>query len=528
MQAFTELFLSLDQSTKTGEKHKALVRFFNSVEDQDALWAIALFTGKKSRRPIGTKLLHEWAAEVANIPLWLFEESYQIVGDLAETISLVAAGKEGSVFTTLTEAMLFLQSLKSQEEEEQKASILHVWKNSDSWNLFVFNKLMSGGFRVGVSDKLVIKALAESKGLESNQVAYALMGNWTPATTSLNELLNNSIHHDISKPYPFCLAYALDQEPHHLGSIESWQAEYKWDGIRVQLIKRKEELFLWSRGEELISDAFPDFLPIKDLLPNGCVIDAELLAYKEGNIMDFQSLQKRLGRKKPGPKTLRDTPVSLMAYDLLEWNGNDMRTFPLEERRPTLHKLVDSINSPLVQISPVLSVNSWDSLQTIRSEARAQRSEGLMLKLKSSTYGTGRKRGDWWKWKLDPLSIDAVLLYAQKGHGKRANLYTDYTFAVWDGDQLVPFAKAYSGLSDKEIAEVDSWIKQNTKERFGPVRSVEAELVFEIAFEGINLSSRHKSGVAVRFPRILRWRMDKKVDEANSLEDLKSLLNNPV
>ncbi|MEO1385503.1 MAG: cisplatin damage response ATP-dependent DNA ligase, partial [Bacteroidota bacterium] len=330
---------------------------------------------------------------------------------------------------------------------------------------------------------------------------------------------------DLSKPYPFYLAYQLDNGPESLGTPSDWQAEWKWDGIRSQLIQRGGEWYLWSRGEELITDKFPELVPMADRLPDGTVIDGELLPFKDGHPLSFNVLQTRIGRKNVTKKHLTEAPCLIMAYDLLEWEGEDVRKQPLSQRRKWLAEAIEHVGMPQsLQLSPTAEFETWEELAALRETSRDQYAEGLMLKRKSAEYKVGRKRGDWWKWKVDPMTIDAVMIYAQRGHGRRANLFSDYTFAVWDGEALVPFTKAYSGLTDAEMREVDAWIKKHTIERFGPVRSVKPELVFEIGFEGINRSKRHKSGVALRFPRMLRWRIDKKANEADSIEHLHTFL----
>ena len=373
----------------------------------------------------------------------------------------------------------------------------------------------------------MMRAVAQYESLDENILAHRLMGKWTPDTHTYEELIRSeNALDDISRPYPFYLAYGVERTPDLLGDINGWQAERKWDGIRGQIIVRHENLFVWSRGEELVTDKFPEYQKLAYLLPHGTVIDGEILPFRDGLPLTFNVLQTRIGRKNVTKKILESAPVILMAYDLLEYNGEDIRQLPLRERRSRLESLLEECDaSEIIRISEVVKCDSWEQLKAVREDSRKHLCEGLMLKKIDSDYKIGRKKGDWWKWKVDPLTIDAVMLYAQQGHGRRANLFTDYTFAVWDGDNLVPFTKAYSGLTDKEFGLITSWVRKNTKEKFGPVRSVNPELVFELAFEGINLSSRHKSGVALRFPRMLRWRKDKKVKEANTLADLKELLH---
>jgi len=390
---------------------------------------------------------------------------------------------------------------------------------------FVFNKLITGGFRIGVSQKMIVNALAKTAATPPAVIAHRISGNWDPSTTTFEQLLSEqAVQVDYSKPYPFYLAYALEDQLHDLGDPLDWQAEWKWDGIRGQVIKRNDQLFVWSRGEDLITDKFPEYAILQNKLPNGVAIDGEILPYKDGQVLNFNVLQTRIGRKNITKKHLQEAPVGLFAYDLLELNGEDLRHLALSERRAALEDLINAMQLPFLQLSPIVTFTNWDELVTIREQSRSINSEGLMLKRKSSAYLVGRRRGDWWKWKIDPLTIDAVMVYAQKGAGRRSNLYTDYTFAVKDGDKLIPFTKAYSGLTDKEFAQVDAFVKKNSLEKFGPVRTVKPELVFEIAFEGIAASNRHKSGVALRFPRISRWRTDKKADEINTLDDLKKML----
>jgi DNA ligase-1 len=403
--------------------------------------------------------------------------------------------------------------------------IISAWEELNQMERMVFIKLMTGGFRIGVSQNLATKAIAELTGIEAAVIAHRLMGKWKPTQITFDELISDKQEvGQLSRPYPFFLAYAIEDTPDFLGNPAEWQAEWKWDGIRSQIIKRQGELFIWSRGEDLVTDKFPEFHYLKQQLPDGTVIDGEILPFYEGKIMNFGTLQTRIGRKNLTAKSLKEAPVIVCAYDLLEWQGKDIRMEPLSARRQLLEGVIDSLRSQNITFSDAIPFTSWQELTKVRTQSRENFAEGLMLKRLASSYQVGRKKGDWWKWKIEPLTIDGVLIYAQKGHGRRADLFTDYTFGVWDGEILVPFTKAYSGLTDKEIGQVDAFVKKNTYEKFGPVRTVKPELVFEIAFEGIQASSRHKSGVAVRFPRILRWRHDKKVSEADTLEQLRNLL----
>jgi DNA ligase 1 len=526
MKLFTDLVNELGNSIKTNDKLDALSAYFELADDKDKVWVIAIFSGRRPKRAVNSTQLTLWCIETVNIPAWLFEESYHTVGDLAETIALLLPENNSAQQTqTLTWYIEKFITLQKQDEPIRKQFIIESWMQMGKEERFVFNKLITGGFRIGVSQKTMVNALAKAVQLDASVIAHRISGNWDPATTSFSQLLSSSsVSVDFSKPYPFYLAYALEGNPESLGNPQQWQAEWKWDGIRGQLIKRNNEIFVWSRGEELMTDKFPEYHSLKDVLPNGLVLDGEIIPSIEKKPLPFALLQTRIGRKNVTKKQLQETPITLFAYDLLEYEGTDYRDKPLQERRNILEQIVMNTNHPALIISPVIEFAGWKQLADIRSASRDMGAEGLMLKRKDSIYQTGRKRGDWWKWKIDPLLIDCIMIYAQKGHGRRSNLYTDYTFAVKDGDKLVTFTKAYSGLTDKEFAEVDNFVKRNSLEKFGPVRTVKPELVFEIAFEGIAASARHKSGVALRFPRINRWRKDKKPDEINTLEDLQKML----
>lgn len=546
MKNFAQLIKTLDSTNKTTLKVKALIDYFNAANDKDKVWTIAILSHRRPPRPVNTTLLREWASELSNIPLWLFEESYHIVGDLAETIALVIPSSKKSTEKSLTQFLEEMILLKKKSDEEKKEYLYSNWKVLDYYERFVFTKLITGGFRIGVSQKLMTRSLSNATEIDEDILAYKLMGNWDPSSITFQELILEENESDyLSKPYPFYLAYAIEGEVADLGNVEDWFMEHKWDGIRSQVILRNNEIFVWSRGEELVTDKYPEFKSFIDQIPNGTVIDGEILPFPNGEIGTFNDLQTRIGRKTVSKSLLEKVPVILKAYDLLEWNGKDIRNSSFSERRKILEKLFNDVchsersrayenadNKLPFHLSQTMKFTSWKAVAKERERSREMHSEGLMLKRKDSPYLVGRKKGDWWKWKVDPLTIDAVLTYAMRGHGRRSNLFTDYTFGLWaendSGEkELVTFAKAYSGLTDAEFRKVDAWIKRNTLERFGPVRSVTPHHVFEIAFEGIALSKRHKSGVATRFPRILRWRQDKNIHEANSLEDLKKLIPTP-
>ena len=527
MKEFATLITKLGTSTKTNEKLEALSHYFSTANTADKVWVIALFSGRRPKRMISSGFLSLWCMEVAGLPAWLFEECYHTVGDLGETIALLLpeTNTNGTPDKELSYYLEAFIRMEKQDEKIKKDFIISSWMMMNKDERFVFNKLLTGNFRIGVSQKMIVNALAKTVQLEPSVIAHRISGNWDPSTTAFDELLSEqSTSIDFSKPYPFYLAYAIDSDVSDLGSENEWQAEWKWDGIRGQLIKRNNEIFVWSRGEELMTEKFPEYHSLRELLPEGIALDGEIIPSVDKKPLPFALLQTRIGRKNVTKKHLQDAPIAFFAYDIMEYEGEDIREWPLEKRRSLLEDIVTKLDHPVLLLSPVINFSSWEQLAAIRESSRDMGSEGIMLKRRSSTYQVGRKVGDWWKWKIDPLVIDAVMIYAQKGHGRRSNLYTDYTFAVKDGDKLVSFAKAYSGLTDKEFAEVDSFVKRNSLEKFGPVRTVKPELVFEIAFEGIAASNRHKSGVALRFPRINRWRKDKKPEEINTLDDLKKML----
>ena len=537
MKLFTELYVELDQTNKTNEKIEVLRSYFERAESRDAAWAFFFLSGRKPRQIVPSKLLRQWAIEQAGIPEWLYAESRDTVGDGSETVALLLPNNaliDETPLHIMVEQRLL--PLRVAGEEVQHEEVIKTWTGMSYSQRLVYNKLISGSFRVGVSQQLVIRALSQISGLPPDMIAHRAMGDWEPTAEFYEHLIDPTVDADetpIARPYPFHLAYQADFPIDELGPPKDWQAEWKWDGIRAQVIKRGGEVFIWSRGEDLITERFPEIAAAAEHLPDGTVLDGEILPWRE-KVLPFTELQKRIGRKNLSAKILADVPVIIQAYDLLEFGGKDVRAEPFARRRQMLEEVIGSLDeNDQTAIRTTESVNAadWKQLAKVREKSRTLGVEGFMLKRLDSPYRTGRHRGDWWKWKIDPLTVDAVLIYAQKGTGKRANLFTDYTFAVWKGDELVPFAKAYSGLTDAEIRKVDRFVRDNTLETFGPVRSVKPEHVFEIAFEALQRSTRHKSGVAVRFPRILRWREDKSVEEADSLETIYAMLDayqNPV
>lgn len=544
MKAFAELYGQLDATTSSNAKRDALVRYFASASPEDAAWAVYFLAGGRPRQLVPTRLLRELAISLSGLPDWLFEESYQAVGDLAETFSLLlpeaAHSSDAGLAYWVEDCLLPLRGLPPETLAQR---LPPLWAQLDRQSLLVCLKLVTGSFRVGVSKLLVTRALAQLADIDSKRVTQRLVGytdlSHRPTAQGYLKLIAAESEDEHAQrggqPYPFFLAHALqqpvDQFDALLGPPQAWQAEWKWDGIRAQVVKREGQLWVWSRGEELLTERFPELQALAAVLPDGCVVDGEIVVWRDG-VQPFALLQQRIGRKTLGKKILADAPVVLLGYDLLEWQGADWRSRPQAERRAQLEALVQTTAHPALRLSPVLQGDTWAELAAQREASRSLGVEGLMLKARDALYGVGRTKdmGVWWKWKIDPFSVDAVLIYAQRGHGRRASLYSDYTFAVWDAPagspqrSLVPFAKAYSGLSDEEMRKVDAIIRKTTVETFGPVRSVTPTLVFELGFEGIALSKRHKSGIAVRFPRMLRWRLDKPVDEADDLATLQSLL----
>ncbi len=538
MNRFAALYRELDRSTATLDKRAALVAYFRDAPPADAVWALWLLSGGKLARIANSRELREWIVAESGLPAWLVEDSYDQVGDLAETLTLLIdepvldqhRSNPSPHLQTDTPLHVWIEQrllpIAGQAPEVRRAAVTAGWHQLGFDARFTFNKLLTGALRVGVSQRTVQQALAELSGIDIARLAQRMIGTWQPSARFLQDLLSQEeLPGDREQPYPFFLASPLEADVVTLGDIDDWLLEWKWDGIRLQLIRRRGEVALWSRGEERLDGRFPEIERAAEGLPRDCVIDGELLGWRDdaAEPLPFTALQTRIQRRKPGAKTLADTPARLLAYDLLELDGEDWRARPLTQRRAALQTLLADHADPRITLSPQVQVDDWIGAASLRTGARERGVEGLMLKRRDSVYQAGRRRGDWWKWKIDPLTIDAVLIYAQAGHGRRSNLYTDYTFALWYGDALVPVAKAYSGLDDQEILKLDRWIRAHTLERFGPVRSVQAHHVFELGFEAVNQSTRHKSGIAVRFPRILRWRHDKPMSEADRLETLKAL-----
>jgi len=530
---FAALYWRLDATTSTNDKLAALRDYFATAPADDAACALHLLSGGKQSRAVSTTLLRQWAAEAAGIPLWLLEECYAQVGDLAETLALVLpppeAGSDDTSGIGLADWIrTTIEPLRVADEPGKRRIVHDAWRRLAADERIVWHKLLTGGCRVGVSRTLVAKALAEVAGIDPAVMTHRLMGGGIESADDYRRLFDSEPSAaDDRKPYPFFLAAPLDAPPEELGEVHDWQAEWKWDGARAQLVRRGGAVSIWTRGEELVNESFPEIAAAAASLADGTVLDGELLAVRSDALLGFAALSKRISRRRVTKKVLAEVPCVFVAYDLLEEYGRDVRSLPLAERRIRL----DALPLPefpaaeaTLQRSPCITAASWADLATARATSRARGVEGVMLKRRASPYGTGRTRGDWWKWKIEPLEIDAVLLYAQAGHGRRAGLHSDYTLGVWHDGRLVTIAKAYSGLTDAEIVEVDRIVRATTLEKHGPVRICSPTLVFQLAFEGVSRSTRHKSGVAVRFPRIVRWRRDKQPTDAGSLADLVALI----
>jgi DNA ligase-1 len=536
MQRFTQLFQDIDATTSTNAKVDALRRYLREESAANAVWALYLLLGKTRKRLITSRVLRDIFLQISDIPEWLFEDCYAQVGDSAEVISLLIqrhtslqhASQSVQAIQTAENLPLYLwmeeiipQVKQVESEEDLKALVVSWWAALNPTGVFVLNKVLTGAFRMGLSEKLVIRAIAQEFGIPEPVIAHRLMGSFEPTVEFFQHLTQLEEAEALSsptRPYPFFLASPLEEDRFAPEDFSGWWAEWKWDGIRAQIIRRQGQVFIWSRGEDLVTDQFPELANYFLTLPDGLVFDGEILCWANGQPLSFNHLQKRLGRKRVTQKIMQENPVHFIAYDLLEHSGEDIREKELGERRRLLESVLQAADPTIVTLSNILKFNSTDEMRLLRESSRERGAEGLVIKSVNSPYLVGRKRGYWWKYKVEPMTLDAVLIYAQAGSGKRANLFTDYTFALWHEGTLVPFAKAYSGLDNAEIENLDRWIRKHTIEKFGPVRSVEPVQVFEIGFEGILRSTRHKSGIAVRFPRILRWRTDKPAAEADTLD----------
>ena len=542
LNKFSKLFEELDSNNSINKKINSLTKYFKSSSNLNNILTIYLLIGKRNKRFISGKSLREYYADIYKMPIWLIETCYAKVGDSAEVISLLLQDnllkkdiKEDISLDQLLNKIL--PNLSKLEEPQKKSQIKLLWEKTTNDNQLIFNKILTGSFRIGVSKGLVTKAISNMIGIDESIILHRLMGDFDPIEETYIFLINQKLEQKelAYKPYPFQLANTFDEKIKETTSINQYQFESKWDGIRSQIIKRSNNISIWTRGEELVNKTFPELIKIISDFKNDFVLDGEILIWDEikNCPKEFSLLQKRLGRKSPSAKIQKDLPVVFIAYDILEINGNDIRSKILSERRNILEeKFFNSIseeqdkNSRKIKITKLLKINNWEELEEVKNSARNIKTEGLVIKNKNSKYLPGRKKGNWWKYKVDPMQLDGVLIYAKPGSGKRADLYTDYSFAIWENNKLVKFANAYSGLNNEEIKELDKWIRKNTLEKYGPVRSVKPELVFEISFDNIQISKRHKSGIALRFPRITRWRKDKNIKDADSLENAKRMIRN--
>ena len=528
MRRFTALCDRLDATCATNGKVAAMIGYLRAAPPGDAAWAVYLLSGQRLKRVVPPQAVRDWGRAASRLPEWLFDECYETVGDLGETIALLVGAARGKGSSTRLETWIEerLLGLREVGAETQRERLIGWWRSEPPAAVFLLVKMLTGSLRVGVSAALVVRAVAEMASLDRVVVTHRLSRQWRPAAAEFERLVApDEGESDPARPYPFYLASPLEGRPADLGELGAWLAEWKWDGIRGQLVCRAREVFLWSRGEELLTELFPEIVDAAARLPDGTVLDGEVVAWIDGRPLPFSVLQERIGRKRVSGEILTEAPVAFVAFDLLEVDGNDVRSQALSWRRERLGAVLPAGFDPRLVASPVVCAESWGSLENARAMARERGVEGLVLKRRRSVYRVGRRKGDWWKWKVDPYRVDAVLVYAQPGHGRRANLLTDYTFAVWgDDERLVPVAKAYNGLTHDEIGRLDRWIRRHTVERFGPVRAVEPRWVFELHFDGIRESRRHASGLAVRLPRIARWREDKGVEEADSLVRLQELL----
>ncbi|MCX7605952.1 MAG: ATP-dependent DNA ligase [Bacteroidia bacterium] len=526
MQHFLRLYRALDQTQSQNAKLAALCQYFAEADPHEAAWVVELLRGGHARRFVSPRKLRVWLAEYLSLPIELVEECYHQVGDLSETIALLLPNRHRSdgqlpSLPFLTEEEFPRVSQAS--EEDQRAWLLTYWEKLSFWEAFLFHKLLLGAMRVGVAEGLVIRALAETFQLSEAHISHKLTSAGKPSAF-FYEHLRSGIEESL-EPYPFFLAYPVEelgaQFVDKLGAPSDYVVEWKWDGVRVQVVCRGGRVALWSRGGVCISESFPDLQARFQLLPPGTVVDGELLIAREGRIFSFAALQRRLLRKRITPSLLQELPATIFVYDILEWEGQDLRTLPLMYRRALLEEVAKRF--PFLELSARLSVESWEEVERCRADPPLG-AEGVMLKRKDSPYLTGRRRGYWWKYKRVPFSVDAVLVYAQRGHGRRSGWFTDLTFALWnEKGELVTFAKAYSGLTDAEMQELTRWVRSHGVEKVGPVVKVPPVWVFEIGFEGIQPSNRHKCGYAVRFPRILRWRRDKPPQEADTVQVLAAL-----
>lgn len=523
MKFYAELYKALKRNNRESDILELLIDYFSKVCERDKIWTLYILSEGKVKKKFRSQLLKECACEYTGIPDWLFEESYRFTGDLIETLSLILPEKETDSHRTLSGWMDFVNTINLTDESEMKEKIIKAWKDLDHSEKYVFNKLITGSLRSGLKDKVLIKALSEFFNIEPNIIARRLKSEWHPDKISFKELFSGDDPNDvISKPYAFFTEEVMETESEELGLPGDWLAEWKFTGIRVQIIFRQGDIFIWTEDEDLITDKFPEFENLKNILPEGTVFEGVLLCYGNGKPLPLTYLKTRTGRKNINRKTMIEFPVVFIAYDILEYNGNDIRHKVLAERKEIISNIKSQIsNSELLKFSQEINFKDWEELRKMRAKSGDFKAKGILLKKKISVR-LPECKDKFLIWKPEPLSIDTVLIYAMKG--ERTDLFTEYTFGIWDEGKLVSIAKVNSGLTEVEIREVSEFVKNNTLEKFGPVRTVKPELVFEIAFESISESKRHKSGLVLHLPGITRWKKDKKIEEVFILENLKKLI----
>ncbi|MEO1503881.1 MAG: cisplatin damage response ATP-dependent DNA ligase [Pseudomonadota bacterium] len=548
MTPFAQLLTSLVFTPSRNSKLRLLMRYFDKAPDPDRGWALAAIAGEMDLRAVQPSVIRGLVEE--RVDPVLFRLSYDYVGDLAETVSLIWPAEPEGTSVRLSDVV---DQLAAASRSETPALLVRLFDQLPPEERFALIKLATGGMRVGVSARLAKTALSEWAGEQGVDAPVErieeLWHGLEPPYVALFQWLSGGGPEpdvDLSLAFrPMMLAHPIDAALYSADELKAnaeseeatrarlaerlapsdFAAEWKWDGIRVQAVATDNGRKIYSRTGEDIGHSFPDL--VEAMRWRGCV-DGELLVVRDGEVAPFSDLQKRLGRKTVSAKMLREFPAHIRAYDLLHDGETDLRGRPFAERRTRLEAWASENEADRLDLSGIVDFAQWDALAEIRAGARAAAQEGLMLKRRDAVYVGGRPIGQWFKWKRDPLTADCVLMYAQRGHGKRSSYYSDYTFGAWrggeDGPELTPVGKAYSGYTDEELLKLDRWIRNNTTDRFGPVRAVKTELVFEVAFDAVQVSTRHKSGVAMRFPRIKRIRWDKPAHEADRLETLQRMI----
>jgi DNA ligase 1 len=518
---FAPLLDSLAFTPSRLGKLRLMHEYFMSTPDPDRGWALAALTGELSFAGVKPAQIRDLVLE--RVDAELFSLSHDFVGDLAETVALIWPKKHGANHVPSLSEVVDSMAVATRDSS---GALLGAWLDAlDATARWALLKLATGALRVGVSARLAKTALAEDSTASLDEIEAVWHALHPPYTELFAWLEGRAARPELGdRPTftPLMLAQPLEEDDIPKLSPADYRAEWKWDGIRVELVGRGGERRLYSRSGDDIGAAFPDLLAT---LNEDVVLDGELLVMRDGVIAPFNDLQQRLNRKIATSKMIADYPAWLRLYDILERAGEDLRPLPFDERRHRLEQWYRAAPRTRMDISPLLPFTAWDQLREFRDTARERAIEGLMLKRGDSAYVSGRPKGPWFKWKRDALTVDTVLMYAQRGHGKRSSFYSDYTFGVWREAELVPVGKAYSGFTDEELRRLDRWIRDHTIDRFGPVRAVEPDLVLEVAFDSVHRSTRHKSGLAMRFPRIHRIRWDKPAAEADQVETLAKLVS---